>query len=378
MRNTKLSIRKTRVNGRTFWRVTVPRLAGGRERRTFKSHEEAQTFFDLCQVEQRNHGTAALSISEGLRVEAVECSTLLEPFGKTLRDATKFYLNHLRAIQGSRTVREVVAELIAAREADGMAPRYVGDLRARLNRFAADFGDKTIAALSAKQITDWLRALSVGAVTRNSYRRRLAALFSFARRAGYASVNPMPDVEKAKERAGEIEILTVEETVRLLESASVETLPYWAIAAFTGVRPAEIERLSWDEIDREGGYVEVKAAMAKTASRRLVPIQPNLAAWLAPYAQAHGTICPTGLRKRLEADRERAGLRSEWPQNALRHGYGSYRLPILGDAGKLALEMGNSPTMVFRHYREVVKPREAERYWNIRPTRAKNVIALTA
>jgi hypothetical protein len=33
----------------------------------------------------------------------------------------------------------------------------------------------------------------------------------------------------------------------------------------------------------------------------------------------------------------------------------------------LPLEMGNSPPMIFRHYRELVKPTEAEKYWAIIP-----------
>jgi hypothetical protein len=40
--------------------------------------------------------------------------------------------------------------------------------------------------------------------------------------------------------------------------------------------------------------------------------------------------------------------------------------------------MGNSPAMVFKHYREVVKPKVAEQYWNIRLALASNVVALTA
>jgi len=27
--------------------------------------------------------------------------------------------------------------------------------------------------------------------------------------------------------------------------------------------------------------------------------------------------------------------------------------------------MGNSPATIFRHYRQLVKPKEAERYWKI-------------
>ena len=67
----------------------------------------------------------------------------------------------------------------------------------------------------------------------------------------------------AKERSGEIEILTVAQTARLLESASAETLPYWAIGAFAGLRSAEIERLDWREVDFESGLIEVKASKSR-------------------------------------------------------------------------------------------------------------------
>ena len=78
------------------------------------------------------------------------------------------------------------------------------------------------------------------------------------------------------------------------------------------------------------------------------------------------------------ADREQAGLRNEWPQNGLRHSFGSYRLAVLQDANKTALEMGNSPAMVFRHYRELVKPKAAKLYWSITPSAPANVVALSA
>jgi hypothetical protein len=60
-------------------------------------------------------------------------------------------------------------------------------------------------------------------------------------------------------------------------------------------------------------------------------------------------------------------LRGEWPQNALRHSFGSYYFAQFNDAAKLALEMGNSLATIFRHYRQLVKPKQAERYWKLAP-----------
>ena len=60
----------------------------------------------------------------------------------------------------------------------------------------------------------------------------------------------------------------------------------------------------------------------------------------------------------------RRSMASDWPNNGLRHSYASYRLAQCQDAAKVALEMGNTPTMIFRHYRELVMPQDAAAWWN--------------
>jgi integrase len=155
-------------------------------------------------------------------------------------------------------------------------------------------------------------------------------------------------------------------------------VPYIAIGAFAGLRRAELERLDWQEVDLQSGLIEVAAAKAKSARRRFVRIQSNLAKWLQPHAQLSGNVTPPGYRALLETARTAAGI-ERWPQNALRHSFGSYHLARFNDAAKLALEMGNSPATIFRHYRQLVKPKQAERYWKITPAVAgKKVIQFAA
>src|SRR5205809_200076 len=145
MRKTVLAISRPLVHGQRRYCVTIPKRGGGRTRRFFRGKAEAQSFLEMSKVELENHGTAALSVGQSLRVEAVECAEKLCEFGKSLRDATDFYIAHLRATTASRSVREIVAELLAAQKADGASARYLGDLRARLARFADTFGDEMIS-----------------------------------------------------------------------------------------------------------------------------------------------------------------------------------------------------------------------------------------
>jgi integrase len=127
--------------------------------------------------------------------------------------------------------------------------------------------------------------------------------------------------------------------------------------------------------------VEVKAAKAKTAKRRIVRIQPNLAHWLAPYAALIGEVVPSNSRKKLDAVRKAAGI-ERWSRNGLRHSFASYRLAATNDAANVATELGHSTSqMLFSTYRELVLPEEAVRYWKIEraaQAEATNVVAFSA
>jgi integrase len=81
----------------------------------------------------------------------------------------------------------------------------------------------------------------------------------------------------------------------------------------------------------------------------------------------------------LIADRQAAGITS-WPPNACRHSFASYHLAHFRDPRELALEMGHTRSEVtFRHYRELVKPAQAERFWKIVPAiSAESKIAAVA
>lgn len=57
----------------------------------------------------------------------------------------------------------------------------------------------------------------------------------------------------------------------------------------------------------------------------------------------------------------------KWKKNALRHSFISYRLADIQAAAQVALEAGNSPQMIFGHYRELVRAMDAEKWFGITP-----------
>jgi len=51
----------------------------------------------------------------------------------------------------------------------------------------------------------------------------------------------------------------------------------------------------------------------------------------------------------------------------LRHSFISYRIASVKSADQVALEAGNSPSIIFKHYRELTTENEAEKWFGILP-----------
>jgi integrase len=354
------------------------REAGKRKRSFFETREQANAFAAFKNAQLRKFGVEGAEFSSRLREMAQECAERLSAHGKTLKDATDFLVAHLKASERSITAAALVGQLIDAKKADGASKRYVEDLRSRLPRFAKKFDGQMVATITSEEIDNWLRGLEVGPTTRNNFRRMLVMMFNHAIARGYATSNPAEKTAKAKVVDSPPGILTVQQTARLLEAASPELLPYVAIGAFAGLRRAELERLDWADVHFDADLIEVTAQKSKTARRRFVKIQPNLREWLLPVRKHTGKVTSDNFPKQLDTARAAAGI-AEWPDNALRHSFASYHLAHFNNSAALALEMGHTDSgMIFNHYRQLVRPKDAERYWNIRPAAQANVVPLVA
>ena len=145
-------------------------------------------------------------------------------------------------------------------------------------------------------------------------------------------------------------------------------LPYVAIGLFAGIRTAEIERLDWKEIDLEAKTIEVTAEKSKARKRGIVDMSENLVAWIKPYAKKSGAVAPSSPDWHFGEVRKLTKIEA-WPKNAMRHSAASYHLALHKNAALTAnlLRHENTRTL-FAHYRELVKPKDAELYWKIEPS----------
>jgi integrase len=324
----------------------------------------------------KEHGApldaAALEYSEARR--------LLD--GGSVVEAARFYSRHHGRGITRKSVADAVDAMIAAKTAKGVSTVYLADLRYRLGVFKKAF-HCDVNALTPDDLKAFFesQATKLSARSHNNFLRTIKTFLRFAQNHGWLSkeADLLSRVEKRSEKPTPVEIFTPTQIAALLKHASGDISPCIALAAFAGLRSEETLRLDWADVERRPGFIEVAAHKAKTQARRIVPISDNLARWLALAQRKSERVWPHSKAWFFEAMRNTANAaKINWKQNALRHSWISYRLAEIQDVNRVALEAGNSPQMIFRHYRELATPQQARTWFSIAPAASEKVIAISA
>ena len=411
---------------------------GVRKRPTFTELRAARDEANVIVNRLGNSDADVLTLTSADRSAYLRARQLLDPLGIPVENAAaefvqaKQVLGDVPLLQAAeyyvrrhptkippRSVLRVAAEMLKFKKSDGLSDEYLRHLRYDMKKFAATFHGN-IGMVMGPDIDKWLRGLGVSPRTRNNLRASVQTLFAFAKAQRYLPKDhdEIDAVMLAKNAVSEIEIFTPKEMAEILAHADKQLIPFLALGAFAGIRHAEIQRLEWEDIQFDAGIVEIRAAKAKTASRRTVPILDNLRAWLLGRHRDVGLVCG-GLDTKNEipalvetinesrravwakANRVSAEMLNEsekrardnsakakdkappgaetakiegwpafaWKHNALRHSFISYRVADIQNVAQVALEAGNSPQMIFKHYRELVRPDAAKAWFAIVPTR---------
>jgi integrase len=389
-------------------------LANGlRKFRSFADLDEAKEFARQAALRMASGQASSLTLSASETLDYQRAVASLRPLGTGLGAAVSEYVeaksvlpNHSLAeaarhflrtvapvVDSNINVADAVAEFIASKRSVGRSAVHLRDLETRLGRFAKAFVCR-MAGLKRDDVVEWLGTMpgergELSGRSRNNYLGVVSALVDFARRKRWTSLD-LSDVDRFAESAGDVAVFTPGEWTKLLAVARVELVPFLALGGFAGIRSAEISRMTWGQVRFDSelhfphGWIELRASQAKNAAklgaraRRLIPMAANLRTWLEPHREeGDAPVCRlVRLEDHLRRLAKDAG--TPWKKNGPRHSYGSYRLALTNDEGKVALEMGNSPAMIFAHYRQLVTPSQAEAWFGIcLPTEAENVVPLT-
>jgi integrase len=223
-------------------------------------------------------------------------------------------------------------------------------------------------------ISRWLAALPFAERTRRNYSDLIGVFNRFCILRGYIGkeVDWLDGVQKYRARKigtistyqpGEMRAL-----LRYCERHARDMVAFFAIGAFAGLRHSEIDRLDWKQVDLDDGFIEVLPTEGTKAEerRRLVPIKPNLKAWLLTVRKDSGPVCRyESSTKQMYKVANGAGV--VWLHNALRHSCISYKVAESGDVARVADESGNSVGVIKSNYLRRFKPALAADWFTIMP-----------
>jgi integrase len=308
-------------------------------------------------------------------LEYADARTVLNGSG-TLAEAARYFMRQHAKELPRISVSDAVKQCLAQCRADKKSPARMHQLEHYLAGFAKDMNVE-VSELTPGIVSRYLTAMQAGERTKKNARDVIGYFGRWLVLHGYRErgADLVEGVQNYSMRPGEIQIFTPAEISKLIEQADARLLPYVVIGAFAGLRGAEIQRLDWAEIDLQDGFIEVKAETAKTEVRRLVPIKPNLAAWLKECAKKSGPVCPfANVVNQLVKLSKAAGV--TWHKNALRHSAISYRVAECADVARVADESGNSPAIIRANYLRRVKPDLAAEWFNVMPAGAAEVLPM--
>lgn len=380
----RLSIYKWRhpKTGAVCWRFAWQ--DGGKWRYvTRKKLDDAEAAAERILEEMEAGGVVWAGLKAGRRRFLEEVHRL------TRGDEEEEVLRFLRARHKSGDVVDAVARFMEAkRAAAGEKTRHLENVRRDLEAMAKDFEGRTLADIHAPDLLAWWEKRNEGKArkTAKECRGNLAAFWRWARIDGAApsGVSPAEKLPLYKLAKGERRVLTVDELRRCMAEVREDFRAWLVLGAFAGLRPEEVappkkkgmskaakRGLFAEEIDWEFGVIRVSAETSKVELPRIVPMTEALRAGLEWAGIRPGMVGPVQARNASEAEEtKRLGevvFGGEWPQDALRHSFGSYRVALVQSLERVAIEMGTSVKMLQTHYHNPQAKEVGEEWFEVRP-----------
>lgn len=368
-------------------------LEGKRKKRYFHhgEKEDAEAYRDAMNTKAVNVGTHTASIlsDDSFIKAASQAQKDLEPWGRTIAEAVKHYINHLKQTERSVSVADLKEEfyLSKQRSRKQKSPRYLYDLNGKLAKFVETHGKRTASTITTEELHDWLEALPVASlVTVKGYFRAIRGMFRFAEKKSYVSKCPTRAIDEdlLTPLEEQPEILTIKQVCQLLDNASSDVIPALVFGLYCGIRTSEVERMNWGHVNIKRRLVTLPASITKIGKPRHVDIPKNAIEWLTPYMNDSSSIRPAPSKTGHKAFKKEMGRLAKvigldcW-DNHLRHSFGSYHYAAFQDIAKTAAQLGHQSTQItWKHYYQLADPEDAKRFWEVRPTdMTQKIIAIS-
>ena len=300
----------------------------------------------------------ALEIQEGLRHRGSRCSrtVLLNRMRRVIQAGLKAIQQEERTVN----LKTAAWASIKARESY-LRPVSLRDLRYYVRRILRVDGAERLMLRSAKS-SDCRRILySAFGESKNAYvkgRAILHSIFAYGIRCEWCDANPVSRLEVPRVQEKLIEPLTNEDVCKLQAAARGSDMQLSLnLMLFSGIRPAEVARLSPNDICWKERLVIIRSQTSKTGGGRVVPLRG------CQRIPAARRIIPHNWARRWRALRHKAGF-SEWVPDVCRHTFATYHAAHFKNLQTLQLEMGHHDLNLLRcRYLRPASSVAARQFW---------------
>ena len=228
------------------------------------------------------------------------------------------------------------------------------DLRSYTQRFLrfSDWEERPLCTITADDCRELLeKHFHISAHVYRKAQMILHGVFAFGKRQGWCLRNPTDGLERPCVQEETITPLSLPQIQTLLRTCQRERLRKMEAAVrlmlWCGIRPTEVQRLTWGDIDGEERCVYVPPRHSKTGGARAVPLRGGALALLCEHHAADERIAPTNWQ-RLWRDLRRSSRLSPWRQDTLRHTFASMHLKHFHNLPLLQEEMGHRDSALLR------------------------------
>lgn len=305
----------------------------------------------------------ALEAMEGLgvRVHALPRGKLVVLLRRVIQAGTEAVL----ASEHTVSLEEAAWASVDARR--DLRPASRRDLRHFVRRILRVEGaaELPLRGMSTEQCRRILETAFAG--SRSSFvkgRVILHSIFAYGMRREWCDANPVARIEVPTVRERVIAPLHPHEVSRLLEVCSshqrFRTMRFSLyLMLYCGIRPAEVQRLSADDVCWEDAQVIVRPLVSKTGGGRVVPLR-----FVSLLEQNECTI-PRNWQRRWQQLRRAAGF-YDWVPDVCRHTFASYHAAFFRNLPSLQVEMGHRDcALLLSRYVSPALRREAASFWSL-------------
>lgn len=358
-----MKITKAIHHGKTRWQAQWFDR-GKRNRRFFDSREAARNFVDRWELERTAVGSEWAGVRRSERAEMFTAWERAKQKGYSLLHACEaFERDPTNLVLAKVPLKKALYEFLDSKRAQNLKRFTIELMEASLLRLVARFPEEPVSGITFTDLERYLKARGGTPKSRKNWIGELSGFFGWCVSRGYPAKNPAESLAVPIITRGTPKIMTVDQCSRLLEecrSCDPELLAVVAICLFGGT--GEAQQLEWNAVDLKSGIVTVGENIAKGHGRRIIPITDNCAQWLG----LGGVLPIDRVDDRIGAVRKGAKI-LEWPRNFMQHNFCPSHLALHESPAKTALIAGNSETMLFRHYRDLVSPDQAKAFFEICP-----------